>query len=261
MKQATPASTARAKQSAPASGSKQAPKAAPKKRTSKAVSKNADVEEGKDPGDGGKEESKKRRKLEGGKKDEEKKPKRKNARKDEEKCQDDEGCQDDEVQEAGKKKQKLKSKGNKKKKRAAEAREPPAEAAEASAAAEVHQNPPAADPLNHPRDDDDVVQCDVLPNSKTLRLNMLLTSMKQIHDEGLDDDEAVEHLKENLPDLKACRMNIYWSRAAVGLTCQAERKDFAYFRQGRKGCPNVVRLVAMLKAAEMVVACRHSIFL
>lgn len=208
------------------------------------------MEEGKDPGEDGKEETKKRRKFEGAK--EEKKPKKASKRDCKRKTSHEKELKDDEPQEAkNKKKQKVKRNGKKQKKRAP-APEAPAEPAEAEPSANVPQNPPR---------DDDVVQSDVLPNSKSLRLGVLLFSMKEMHKQGLEDDEAFERMKENLPDLKACRMNIYWSRAAVGLTCRAEKKDFAYFRQGCKGCPNVIRLVAMLKAAEMVVACRHSIFL
>ena len=211
------------------------------------------MEEGKDPGEDGKEETKKRRKFEGAK--EEKKPKKASKRDCKRKTSHEKELKDDEPQEAkNKKKQKVKRNGKKQKKRAPapEAPAEPAEPAEAEPSANVPQNPPR---------DDDVVQSDVLPNSKSLRLGVLLFSMKEMHKQGLEDDEAFERMKENLPDLKACRMNIYWSRAAVGLTCRAEKKDFAYFRQGCKGCPNVIRLVAMLKAAEMVVACRHSIFL
>ena len=89
----------------------------------------------------------------------------------------------------------------------------------------------------------------------------MLMSMKELRDSGIENEEACENMKSNLPDVKACRFNMYWTRAAVGLTCRAEKKDFAYFRQGCKECPNVYRMAAMVKAAEMLVAFMHLIFL
>lgn len=184
------------------------------------------MEEGKDPGEDGKEETKKRRKFEGAK--EEKKPKKASKRDCKRKTSHEKELKDDEPQEAkNKKKQKVKRNGKKQKKRAP-APEAPAEPAEAEPSANVPQNPPR---------DDDVVQSDVLPNSKSLRLGVLLFSMKEMHKQGLEDDEAFERMKENLPDLKACRMNIYWSRAAVGLTCRAEKKISHTFARGARGAP------------------------
>eukprot|EP00435_Cladocopium_sp_Y103_P074981 s151_g52.t2 len=231
--QAKPASTSTAEPSGPSSSKKApGPKAAPKKRTSKGASKKAEVEEGKDPGEDGKEESKskKRKATEAAVKDEKE-------------------LEDGEPQEGGNKRR-VKRKGKKQKKRAL-----PQHEVETPAEAETSADTPTGVHQNHPRDaadDHDVVQSDVLPNSKALRLGVLLASMKNMHDLNIDDGEALERVKENLPELKACRLNIYWSRPAVGLTCKAEKKDFSYFRQGDKGYSSVMRLIAMLKAAEMV---------
>ena len=54
-----------------------------------------------------------------------------------------------------------------------------------------------------------------------------------------------------------CRLNVYWSRTAVGLTCRAEKTDLAYFHSRNKACPEKFRMAAAHKAAEMLAACRR----
>ena len=55
-------------------------------------------------------------------------------------------------------------------------------------------------------------------------------------------------------------MNVYYERPAVGLTCRAEKKDFAYFASKNANVSKTFRMAAALKAAEMLVPYLKSFF-
>lgn len=54
-----------------------------------------------------------------------------------------------------------------------------------------------------------------------------------------------------------CRMNVYWTRVAVGLTYRTEKTDVGYFRSPTMDCSEFHRMAAAFKAAEMLATCRH----
>lgn len=100
---------------------------------------------------------------------------------------------------------------------------------------------------------DQVEQSTVLPATKDLRVREMLKYLKGL--KGHEEEEVHQLMRMRLQPFDACRVNIYWSRAAVGLKCRAEKKDFAYFRAKNCTRPTVFLLAAALKAAEMLATC------
>ena len=75
---------------------------------------------------------------------------------------------------------------------------------------------------------------------------------------GLQDmsaEQAQVLMRGRLQSFNACRMNIYWSRTAVGLHHRKQKVDFGYFKPTKKSCPSHFLMAAAMKAAEIVAAC------
>ena len=72
-------------------------------------------------------------------------------------------------------------------------------------------------------------------------------------------DEARLLMRGRLGGSRACRMNVYWGRGAVGLHYRKGKVDFAYFRPSPDpafgACPEHCLVAAALQAADIVVPC------
>ena len=103
-------------------------------------------------------------------------------------------------------------------------------------------------------DSAEVFKSKVLPSTKQGRLNEMMDYMQHIGALNPTQETASQILKDNLKEFEGCRLNIYWSREACGLTCRRHKKDFAYFRPTARLCPVIYKMAAALKGAEMLVA-------
>lgn len=101
----------------------------------------------------------------------------------------------------------------------------------------------------------DVEASQRLPGTKQARMEAILGFMRGTA--NLKDEEAKVLLRGRLDHFKSCRMNVYYGRPAVGLTCRAEGRDFAYFYASNNECPMKYRLAATMKGAEMLVTFMH----
>ena len=97
----------------------------------------------------------------------------------------------------------------------------------------------------------------VLPATKDGRLKEIMSFMKGFQDLK-EDTQIRQAMRMRLACFSnTCRLNVYWSRTAVGLTCRAEKTDLAYFQSRNKVCPEKFRMAAAHKAAEMLATCRR----
>jgi len=96
-----------------------------------------------------------------------------------------------------------------------------------------------------------------LPATKDGRLKEIMSFMKGFQDLK-EDTQIRQAMRMRLACFSnTCRLNVYWSRTAVGLTCRAEKTDLAYFQSRNKACPEKFRMAAAHKAAEMLATCRR----
>ena len=103
----------------------------------------------------------------------------------------------------------------------------------------------------------EVEKSKVLPPTKEGRVQEVVGFCEGF--KGMCAENAYIVMRGRLQDFRACRMNVYWKRTAVGLTCRAEKKDFAYFRAENSACPEHYRMAAALKGAEMLAPLMHLI--
>lgn len=87
------------------------------------------------------------------------------------------------------------------------------------------------------------------------RVQEILNFIELVKD--VTGDNKYEVLRSRLAAFSACRMNVYWSRAAIGVTCRAEKTDVGYFSSPTTDGPRLIRMAAAFKAAEMLATCRH----
>ena len=117
-----------------------------------------------------------------------------------------------------------------------------------------HKKAKAAPTPAEPDANQQVQYSTVLPDTKEGRVRKVLSYMRKFIDME-DNDETYQLMKEKLASISASRMNVYWKRYSVGLTCKAEKKDFAYFKptsSNDKWCPPLMCMAAALKGAEML---------
>lgn len=99
----------------------------------------------------------------------------------------------------------------------------------------------------------DIPSLDDLPVRKQKRVVQIMSFMAGF--KNMEDDAAQLLMRGRLEDFKACRMNVYWTRGAVGLHMRKERKDFAYFRPLCRSdfkCPPKFQMAAAMKGAEIL---------
>ena len=92
-----------------------------------------------------------------------------------------------------------------------------------------------------------------LPHTKDLRLKEILKFVKGFN--NMSDEDARLLMRGRLSSVYACRMDVYYDRPGVGVTCRADKKSFAYFSNSQSNVRKILRLAAAMKAAEMCVPC------
>lgn len=111
------------------------------------------------------------------------------------------------------------------------------------------QEPPAEEPVIEKVETLDPSKV-MSPDANNKTVNKILNFMKGF--EGMQKDAAEYAMRGRLLDFKACRMNVYWSRIAVGLHHRKQKVDFAYFKPRHADCPPQFLMAAAMKAAEIV---------
>jgi len=80
----------------------------------------------------------------------------------------------------------------------------------------------------------------VLPATKDGRLKEIMSFMKGFQDLK-EDTQIRQAMRMRLACFSnTCRLNVYWSRTAVGLTCRAEKNRFGLFSKQKQGMPRKV---------------------
>ena len=118
---------------------------------------------------------------------------------------------------------------------------------------EDQEEPPQEPETEHP-----VEESLTIPDTRQGRVKEMIKSAKGF--KGMAEWDAKMLMRGRLASIYACRMNVYYERPAVGLTCRAEKKDFAYFASKNANVSKTFRMAAALKAAERLVPYLKSFF-
>lgn len=118
---------------------------------------------------------------------------------------------------------------------------------------EDQEEPPQEPETEHP-----VEESLTIPDTRQGRVKEMIKFAKGF--KGMAERDAKMLMRGRLASIYACRMNVYYERPAVGLTCRAEKKDFAYFASKNANVSKTFRMAAALKAAEMLVPYLKSFF-
>ena len=95
-----------------------------------------------------------------------------------------------------------------------------------------------------------------VPTSTDERVSKILAFMNGFKD--MDSEKATVLMRGRLTDVSTARLNIYYSRPAVGIHDRIEKRDIAYFKAAGENCPHVFLLAAAMKAGEMMATRWHS---
>jgi len=93
---------------------------------------------------------------------------------------------------------------------------------------------------------------------KEALFNIVLATAKGFV-KATDDSKTTEELKGSVCNTKTrlCRLNIYWTRAAVGVHSRRDKSDFAYYRLPLFGLNWSVQMAVALKIAELLALRLH----
>ena len=103
-----------------------------------------------------------------------------------------------------------------------------------------------------------VERSSVLPATKDERLQEMIKFAKGF--KRMSEEDAKACMRGRLGIIHGCRLDVYYDRPGVGVTCRAEKKSFVYFTSKHGNVSKTMRLAAALKAGEMCVLCPKNMF-
>ena len=111
---------------------------------------------------------------------------------------------------------------------------------------------------SEPKPDNDAIPDPVVNQAIAAKTNKVLDFLEGF--KGMNSEDSLTLMRGRLGTVRNSRMNVYWTRASVGLHHKKQNVDFAHFKFSSDpnfgALPSHYLMAAALKAAEMVVT-RH----